>query len=134
MNTHSPCPNRPAKATRLFLATIVSGSVAAVLLSGCGSAPERSDRPVASSPSAGAVVAGVSASAGAVTSAVPPASPGAPETPIVGSPAPVGSSPSAVPVADMGPSLADIDRALADIDTQLNDADHDVATPEGDIR
>ncbi|MGH9009100.1 MAG: hypothetical protein ACRDYF_04545, partial [Acidimicrobiia bacterium] len=43
--THSPRP--PARATRLVLATIASGVVAAVLLTGCGSASESPASPAA---------------------------------------------------------------------------------------
>jgi hypothetical protein len=137
---HRPRPLRPARTTRLVLSTITLGTVAALLLAGCSSAPEGPARPaaargvtdsagsVAPSPSAGVEASDVSASTGTVAPAVP----GSTSTPPAATSA--GHSPSAAPVADIGPSLDGIDRALAELDQELTDTDHDVATPEGDIR
>lgn len=152
----------PRTSARLALGAIVAVSAAALLLSGCGSAPARSAPPAAtvstgpggwdrSAGSAPGGVAGGAPGSGDAGRAAPPepaastAAAGVPTAPIAPT-APSGPGPAAVvawpagnggtaaSAVDPGQSLAAIDRALADLDTQLTDADHDVATPEGDLR
>ncbi|MDQ1503772.1 MAG: hypothetical protein QOD57_1499 [Actinomycetota bacterium] len=153
----------PRTSARLALGAIVAVSAAALLLSGCGSAPARSAPPAAATgvtvstgpdgwdrsagTAPGGVVGGAPGSGDGGRAAPPepaattaaagaPTAPGAPGGPGPAAvvPRPEGDGGTAAPAVDPGQSLAAIDRALADLDTQLTDADHDVATPEGDLR
>jgi len=116
----APCPNRPTRAARLALVTVVA--TAAVLLSACGPAAGPNPRPAAAGDANGTPAAGTPA---VPTAAVPAPARGTAHAPPVATPPSAGHGRPAAPAARTHQAHADAHRALAD---------RDVATPEGDLR